>query len=72
MERFPAEAKFATRLQGAALRQGVFLYAAGSGPVRDAALFGPPFTINGEDIDLIVDTLAAALDETVAQTAKNS
>ena len=72
MERFPAEAKFATRLQGAALRQGVFLYAAGSGPVRDAALFGPPFTINGEDIDLIVDTLTAALDETVAQTAKNS
>lgn len=72
MERFPAEAKFATRLQGAVLRQGVFLYAAGSGPVRDAALFGPPFTINGEDIDLIVDTLAAALDETVAQTAKNS
>jgi len=69
MERFPAEAKFAARLQGAALRHGVFLYAAGSGPVRDAALFGPPFTINGEDIDLIVETLTSALEETVAGTA---
>ena len=69
MERFPAEAKFAARLQGAALRHGVFLYAAGSGPVRDAALFGPPFTINGEDIDLIVETLTSALEDAVAGAA---
>jgi len=68
MERFPAEARFAARIAGAGLRQGVFFYTAGSGPVRDALLLGPPFTINGEDIDLLVDTLALALDETVAAT----
>jgi adenosylmethionine-8-amino-7-oxononanoate aminotransferase len=66
MERFPVEARFASRLQGAGLRHGVFFYAAGSGPARDAVLIGPPFTINGEDIDLMVEALTAALDETVA------
>ena len=38
MERFPAEARFAARVQGAGLRHGVFFYAAGSGPERDAVL----------------------------------
>jgi len=66
MERFPAEAKFVQRVIGAGLRHGVFFYSAGTGPVRDAVLLGPPFTINGEDIDLLVDTLTVALDETLA------
>jgi adenosylmethionine-8-amino-7-oxononanoate aminotransferase len=66
MERFPAEARFASKLQGAGLRHGVFFYAAGSGPVRDALLIGPPFTINGEDIDLMVEALGAALADTLA------
>jgi adenosylmethionine-8-amino-7-oxononanoate aminotransferase len=66
MERFPAEARFAARVSAAGLRRGVFLYTSGSGPVHDALLLGPPFTINGEDIDLLVDTLAAALEETLA------
>jgi adenosylmethionine-8-amino-7-oxononanoate aminotransferase len=44
----------------------VFFYAAGSGPVRDALLIGPPFTINGEDIDLMVEALGAALADTLA------
>ena len=65
MERFPPEARFASRLQGAGLRHGVFFYAAGSGPAPDALLIGPPFTINGEDIDLMVETLEIALEETV-------
>jgi adenosylmethionine-8-amino-7-oxononanoate aminotransferase len=66
MERFPPEARFAARLQGAGLRHGVFFYASGSGRAQDALLLGPPFIINGEDIDLLVDTLTVALDETVA------
>ena len=66
MERFPKEARFATKLQGAGLRQGVFFYASGSGQAQDALLIGPPFTINGEDIDLMVDTLGSALEETLA------
>jgi adenosylmethionine-8-amino-7-oxononanoate aminotransferase len=67
MERFPKEARFAARLQGAGLRQGVFFYASGSGPAQDALLIGPPFTINGEDIDLMVDTLSSALEETLSE-----
>jgi adenosylmethionine-8-amino-7-oxononanoate aminotransferase len=66
MERFPVEARFASKLQSAGLRHGVFFYAAGSGPVRDALLIGPPFTINGEDIDLMVEALGAALADTLA------
>lgn len=67
MERFPKEARFAAKLQGAGLRHGVFFYASGSGPAQDALLIGPPFTINGEDIDLMVDALGSALEETVAE-----
>ena len=66
MERFPAEARIAGRVSASGLRHGVFFYTAGTGPVRDAMLLGPPFTINGEDIDLLVDTLAVALEEAVA------
>ncbi|MEO8538153.1 MAG: aspartate aminotransferase family protein [bacterium] len=66
MERFAPEARFAAKVQSAGLKHGVFFYASGSGPVQDALLIGPPFTINGEDIDLMVDTLAVAIDEAVA------
>ncbi len=66
MERCPPSARFAARFQGAGLRHGVFFYAAGSGPVQDAVLIGPPFTINGEDIDVMVDAFGAALAETLA------
>ena len=66
MERFPAEARFAAKVSAAGLRHGVFFYTSGSGPVRDALLLGPPFTINGEDIDLLVDTLSVALEEAAA------
>ena len=39
----------------------MFFYTAGTGPVQDALLLGPPFTINGEDIDLLVDVLRESL-----------
>jgi adenosylmethionine-8-amino-7-oxononanoate aminotransferase len=68
MERFAPEARFAQKLQSAGQRNGVFFYASGSGPVRDAILIGPPFTINGEDIDLMVDTLERSLEETLAES----
>jgi len=61
LERFPTEDRFAQRVQAQGLRRGVFYYAAGSGPVHDALLLGPPFTINGEDIDTLVNVLAESL-----------
>lgn len=58
---YPAEARFAQRVSSAGIRRGVFFYTAGTGPVQDALLLGPPFTINGEDIDLLVDVLRESL-----------
>lgn len=60
---YAAESRFAQRVAAAGLKHGVFFYSAGSGPVQDALLLGPPFTINGEDIDLMVDALKEALAE---------
>ncbi len=58
---YPPETRFAQKVAAAGLRHGVFFYSAGSGPVQDALLLGPPFTINGEDIDLMVDALKESL-----------
>lgn len=63
LERFPRETRFAQRVVGAGLRRGVIYYGAGSGPVPDALLIGPPFTITDADIDLIVNVLGEALDD---------
>lgn len=63
LERFPKEDKFAAKVVAAGLERGVFFYPAGSGPVHDAILIGPPFIITDEDIDLMVDTLRAALED---------
>ena len=66
MEPFPAVARFAQKVSGAGLRNGVFFYTAGSGPVSDTILLGPPFIINGEDIDLLVGALEASINEAAA------
>ncbi len=65
-ERFPKEARMANRVQAQGLRRGVFYYAAGSGPVQDAMLLGPPFIINGEDIDTMVSVLVESIDAAVS------
>ncbi|OAI43504.1 hypothetical protein AYO38_10740 [bacterium SCGC AG-212-C10] len=66
LERFPGEAKIAARVQAEGLKNGVFYYAAGSGPARDVILLGPPFSINGEDIDLLVSVLGDSIESAVA------
>ncbi len=67
MERFPAGSRMAARVQAEGLRRGVFYYACGSGPVPDALLMGPPFTIGATDIDLLVRTLGPSIDAAVRQ-----
>ena len=69
LERFPTEARFAGKVVASALERGVFFYPAGSGPVHDAVMLGPPFVITEDDIDLMVDTLRAAIDEAAARVA---
>lgn len=66
MEPFPATARFAQKVSAAGLRNGVFFYTAGTGPVSDTILLGPPFIINGEDIDLLVGALEASISEAAA------
>ena len=66
MERFPASARMAAKVVGEGIRRGVCYYACGSGPVQDAILLGPPFTIDATDIDLIVNTLGPSIDAAVA------
>ena len=46
--------------------RGVWVYPAGSGPVRDAVMLGPPFVITESEIDQIVTTLHAAIDDAAA------
>lgn len=63
---FPASRKFAADVVARALERGVWVYPAGSGPVRDAVMLGPPFVITESEIDQIVTTLHAAIDDAAA------
>ena len=61
MERFPVEARMVNRVMAEGLKRGVFFYPGGSGPARDVVMLGPPFTINGEDIDTLVGVLGESI-----------
>jgi len=43
------------------LANDVWVYPAGSGPVPDAVMLGPPFIVTDAEVEQIVDTLAAAI-----------
>jgi adenosylmethionine-8-amino-7-oxononanoate aminotransferase len=62
---FPAAARVATVVVGQALQRDVWVYPAGSGPVRDAVMLGPPFVITAEQIDTIVAVLRESIDAAV-------
>ena len=44
----------------------MWIYPAGSAPVPDAVMIGCPFTITEAEIELLVETLAAAIDAAAA------
>jgi len=46
----------------AAMARGLWVYPAGSGPVANAVMVAPPFTISSAEIDQLVSTLRAAID----------
>jgi adenosylmethionine-8-amino-7-oxononanoate aminotransferase len=68
-EPFPAETHFAVQVVQECLARDVWIYPAGSGPVRDAVMIGCPFTINEGEVELIVETLAAAISASAAAAA---
>lgn len=62
-EAFPAALGFTSKVVGAALGRGVFVYPASAGAGRDAILLGPPFTIRDDELGLLADTLPRAIDD---------
>jgi adenosylmethionine-8-amino-7-oxononanoate aminotransferase len=62
LERFPRSAGFGAKVVAAGLQEGVFFYPAGSGPVHDAIMIGPPFIITEADMDLMADALEKAVE----------
>lgn len=67
LEPFPPEANLGGRVVGYGLGEGVFFYPAGSGPVRDAVMIGPPFTVSDAELDRIAGALETALERAVAK-----
>jgi adenosylmethionine-8-amino-7-oxononanoate aminotransferase len=63
LEPFAPAAGFTGKVVAAGLRRGVFVYPASPGPGRDAILLGPPFTIADAELDLLVETIPAAIDD---------
>lgn len=65
-EPFPALAHMVNRVLGAAMRRGLFFYPssgmAGDG-AGDTAMITPPFVIGEEEVEFIVTTLKAAIDD---------
>lgn len=60
---YPEADKVSNRIISHALRKGVFFYGGGTGDVRDIVCMGPPFVIDDEHVDTIVQVLTEALDE---------
>ncbi|MEX2238602.1 MAG: aspartate aminotransferase family protein [Dehalococcoidia bacterium] len=70
LERFPPEARLVNQVTAAGLQRGVFFYPGGSVGAQDVVMLGPPFIINGEDIDLLVEVLVDSIDAAVAKLAE--
>jgi adenosylmethionine-8-amino-7-oxononanoate aminotransferase len=63
---FDVERRFAYSVVSEALARDVWIYPAGSGPVRDAVMFGPPFIIDDDQVEIMVSTVRTAIDAAVA------
>ena len=65
-EDFPRTVDFAARVAFEAIERGVWVYPCGSGPVTDALLIGPPFTITDDHVETIVEVTGEAIDAAAA------
>ena len=61
-EPFPRARGVAATVVRECLANDVWVYPAGSGPVQDAVMLGPPFVIDESEVELIVEVLTAAVD----------
>lgn len=63
---FPRSVEFATRVAMEALDRGVWVYPCGSGPVHDALLLAPPFTIDEPEIEFAVGVIGESISAAAA------
>ncbi len=61
VELTPSGGRLAAAVVRECLARDMWIYPAGSAPVPDAVMIGCPFTITEEQIELLVETLAAAI-----------
>jgi adenosylmethionine-8-amino-7-oxononanoate aminotransferase len=66
---FPRSEEMAGQVVAAAIERDLWVYPAGSGPVDDAILIGPPFTITDDHVEHIVTGLHEAIDAAVARSS---
>ncbi len=66
-EPFPSVPKFALEVVKHALDEDVWIYPAGSGPVQDAVMFGPPYIVTDDEIDRMVAVTRNAVDAAAAE-----
>ena len=65
-ERMPAST---SRVVNAALERGVFFYGGGTGEVRDVIVLGPPFIIDGNHVEQMVQRALGSHRREVTQAA---
>jgi adenosylmethionine-8-amino-7-oxononanoate aminotransferase len=67
LEPFPREANLTNKIVAAGLSLGTFFYPGGCDPARDVITLGPPFIIEDEHVEQIVDHLERAIDSAVTR-----
>jgi adenosylmethionine-8-amino-7-oxononanoate aminotransferase len=61
LEAFPPQSRVCTRVVAAGLRRGVFFYPGGGAPAPDVLCVGPPFVIEPDEIDFLVEVLEKSI-----------
>jgi len=67
LEPFPAEAGLSGKIIGEGLSRGAFFYFAGTGPVRDLIVLGPPYISSESEIGEMAEILKASIDASIAK-----
>jgi adenosylmethionine-8-amino-7-oxononanoate aminotransferase len=63
---YPIDDSVTNKVVGRGMERGVFYYGGGTGDVRDVVCMGPPFIISESEIDQMVETLLAAVDDVLS------
>ena len=69
---FPSTESIGARVVASAFDEGLILYSStgcADGTNGDLVLFGPPFIISDDELELVVDATRKALDQVAAETA---